>query len=37
MNPSNFGFPEGLENFPLSTILVVDIVGASSLMGTFVT
>jgi hypothetical protein len=34
MNPSSFGFPEGLEKSYFSTTLVVDIVGASYLLET---
>jgi hypothetical protein len=33
MNPSSFGFPEGLGNLSFSTTPVVDTVGASSLPG----
>jgi hypothetical protein len=37
VNPSSFGFPEGLGNSSFSTTLVVDIVVASSLPKTSVT
>jgi hypothetical protein len=37
MNPSFYGFPEGLGNLSLSKNIVVNISGASSLMGTLVT
>jgi hypothetical protein len=37
MNPSSFGFPEGLGNFSFSTTPVVDTANAYSLLETSVT